>query len=129
MDKSMTEQTAWHGYICYSKDDVMLSMWSINGLWQHAADLPVQRIPLTDLSETLNETVTLTKREMAEKVRRIMDADLECPIIFSARGWLMDGSHRIMKALALGYTEIKVVRFVQDPPPDQMRPVSEVKIG
>ena len=120
------ENENWHGYICDSDDGVMLSMWSINRLWQYAAALPVEMIPLSEFAETLEETLTLTKREMAEKVRRIMDADLSCPIIFSARGWLMDGSHRVMKALSLGYTEIRAVRFQQDPPPDQIKPLREV---
>lgn len=125
----MIDQEKWHGYICFSGDGIMLSMWSINGLWKHADDLPIESIPLTELSRTLDETMTLTKREMAEKTRRIMDADLACPIIFAAEGWLMDGSHRIMKALALGHTEIAAVRFVQNPPPDQIKPISEVKLG
>jgi len=124
------EERDWHGYICSSEDGITLSMWSINGLWRHAASLPVENIPLSSLEQTLAETLTLTKREMAAKARRIMAADLECPIIFSERGWLMDGSHRIMKALALGHdtikaVRIKAVRFLQDPEPDHTKPVSK----
>ena len=55
-----------------------------------------------------------------------MEADLECPIIFAAQGWLMDGSHRIMKACALGLTEIKAVRFVENPAPDHVKPLEDV---
>jgi hypothetical protein len=124
-----SEKREWHGYICFSDDGIMLSMWSINGLWHHAASLPIENVPLSSLEQTLAETLTLTKREMAAKVRRIMAADLECPIIFSERGWLMDGSHRIMKALALGHDTIKAVRFLQDPEPDHIKPISEVQLG
>jgi len=123
------EEREWHGYICSSEDGVNLSMWSINGLWRHAASLPVEDVPLSSLEETLAETLTLTKREMAAKVSRIVTADLECPIIFSERGWLMDGSHRVMKALALGHDTIKAVRFQQDPVPDHIKPVAEVPLG
>ena len=123
------EEREWHGYICFSEDGVNLSMWSINGLWRHAASLPVEDVPLSSLEQTLAETLTLTKREMAAKVSRIVTADLECPIIFSERGWLMDGSHRIMKALALGHDTIKAVRFPQDPEPDHIKPVAEVPPG
>lgn len=125
----MVENEKWQVFVCSSEDGVMLSMWSIKGLWKHAAHLPVEMIAMEELSPTLDETLTLTKREMAEKTRHIMDANLEYPTIFSARGWLMDGSHRIMKALALGHTEIKAIRFPHDPPPDQIRPVDEVKLG
>ena len=71
----------------------------------------------------------MSKREMATEAKRIMDANLEYPVIFSAGGWLMDGSHRIMKASALGLEAIKAVRFSEDPPPDHYKPISELPIS
>lgn len=44
-------------------------------------------------------------------------ADLDYPIILSADGDIMDGNHRVMKALANGEKTIKAVRFKSDPLP------------
>ena len=51
-----------------------------------------------------------------------MQADFDYPIIFAAEGHLMDGTHRIAKAYALGLTHLKAVRFAVTPEPDERRP-------
>lgn len=122
-----TGEAEWQGYIGFSDDGETMSLWSINRLWELSASLPIERVALSSLTEVLDELVTITKREIAAEVRRIMDANLDYPVIFSARGWLMDGSHRIMKAAALGQSEILGVRFPQDPEPDHRRPIAELK--
>ncbi|MCB0105839.1 MAG: hypothetical protein KDE53_08015, partial [Caldilineaceae bacterium] len=50
--------------------------------------------------------------------QRILDADLNYPIILSAEGYLMDGGHRIAKAYLAGIPTISAVQFLQDPEPD-----------
>lgn len=52
-------------------------------------------------------------------VRRVQDCSLEYPIILSPLGEIMDGWHRICKAILEGRTTIKAVRLVQLPQPDQ----------
>jgi hypothetical protein len=49
-------------------------------------------------------------------------ADLDYPIIFAAEGRLMDGTHRIAKAYALGLSHLEAVRFTVTPEPDERRP-------
>lgn len=120
------EDEEWHGYIGFSDDGDVMSLWSINRLWKLGAALPTEMVALDSLSEILAESLTLTKREMAGEARRIMEADLDYPILFSARGWLMDGSHRIMKAYALGLDAIKAVRFETDPEPDHIKPIADI---
>ena len=114
----------WHGYIGFSDDGETMWLWSINRLWKLSALLPVEAVPLSSLSAVLDEILTMTKREMASEAKRIMEANLDYPIIFSAHGRLMDGSHRIMKAAALGQSTIKAVRFLQDPEPDHHRTIA-----
>jgi hypothetical protein len=48
----------------------------------------------------------------------MLDCDLAFPIILSSDGRVMDGMHRVGKALLQNYTEIEAVRFTQDPEPD-----------
>ena len=70
-----------------------------------------------DLDEQVWEHV-LTPRVVVEHMRRILDADLKYPIILSSDGWVMDGCHRLAKALAEGRETVTVVQFQTDPPPD-----------
>jgi hypothetical protein len=52
---------------------------------------------------------------------RIIDAvDLSFPIILGADGRVMDGMHRVAKALLQGRSEIEAVRFQVDPEPDHV---------
>jgi hypothetical protein len=48
----------------------------------------------------------MTCRNVAEHARLIEEADLGCPIILSSDGRVMDGMHRVLKALILGDSHI-----------------------
>ncbi len=55
---------------------------------------------------------------MVGHTRLILDCNLGFPIILSSDGRVMDGMHRVCKALLEGWTDIEAVRFVSDPAPD-----------
>jgi hypothetical protein len=57
---------------------------------------------------------------MVEHVRLIEEAELSFPIILSASGAVMDGMHRIARAVREGRTEIGAVQFDHDPDPDHV---------
>ena len=59
----------------------------------------------------------LTLREMVMHMRAVNAADIDKPIILDEDGELMDGRHRLMKAMLLGDKSIKVVRFDENPSP------------
>lgn len=59
-----------------------------------------------------------TCRAIVEHVRLIAETDLSYPIILSADGRVMDGMHRVAKALLKGQEMIEAVQFSQDPKPD-----------
>lgn len=46
---------------------------------------------------------------------------LEKPIILDEDGGLMDGRHRLMKAMLIGAETIKAVRFDENPEPCQVK--------
>ncbi len=61
---------------------------------------------------------------MAEVVRhaqRILEADAELPVILSADGHVLDGMHRISRALLDGLATVPAQRLVVDPDPDWLR--------
>jgi hypothetical protein len=60
---------------------------------------------------------TLRLRDFVMHMQAVLIADLEAPIILDEDGELMDGRHRIMRALHEGKTTIKAVRFDTNPPP------------
>ncbi len=59
-----------------------------------------------------------TCREVVDHARLMLDCDLAFPVILSSDGRVMDGMHRVCKALFENRTEIEAVRFVHDPEPD-----------
>jgi hypothetical protein len=63
--------------------------------------------------------VKLKSRSLpSQHIRLIETADLRFPIILSSEGRVMDGMHRVVKALLAGRATIDAVRFTVDPEPD-----------
>ena len=59
-----------------------------------------------------------TCRAITDHARLIQAADISFPIILSSDGRVMDGMHRVAKALLLGRATIEAVQFIVDPDPD-----------
>jgi hypothetical protein len=51
-------------------------------------------------------------------MRLVRDVDPSYPIILGSDGRLMDGMHRVARALLEGRTAVPAVRFAVDPEPD-----------
>jgi hypothetical protein len=60
----------------------------------------------------------MTRREVISHARLMLDCDLTFPVIRSSDGRVMDGMHRICKALLQGMDDIEAVRLVTHPEPD-----------
>ncbi len=101
-----------------------LQAWDVHRLIELARDLPVVRVPLSAIDEI--DTVYWfdddfekpTVRKVIEHAKLMQEADLAWPIILSRTGRVMDGMHRIAKALMEGHETIDAVRFEVDPEPD-----------
>ena len=59
----------------------------------------------------------LTVRQFVIHARRVDEADLAQPILLSAEGKMLDGFHRLAKALKVGLTHLPAKRFPTDPDP------------
>ena len=90
--------------------------WSVARLVALSRDFPVMEIPLEHLY-VYHKYEKLSLREMVMHVRAVMQADLSYPIILDEDGDLLDGRHRIMKAMLNGEKTIKAVRFDENPRP------------
>ena len=101
-----------------------LCAWNVHRLVELSQTLPRERVPLAAIRELdephwANERVQqLTCREIVDHARLMLECDLTFPIILSSDGRVMDGMHRVCRALLQGLSEIEAVRFIDDPAPD-----------
>jgi hypothetical protein len=90
--------------------------WSVKRLIALSSELEVMIIPLAHLN-VYNSMEKMTLREMAGHVEAVNSADMSHPIILDEDGDIMDGRHRIIKAIVTGAETIKAVRFAVNPEP------------
>ena len=90
--------------------------WSVPRLFELSKSLPVMDVPLSHLAVYYTYE-KLTLQDMVMHMRAVKAADLKTPIILDEDGELMDGRHRLMKAMLLGKRSIKAVRFEKNPSP------------
>lgn len=98
--------------------------WDVDRLVGLTKDFKRQRVKLDSIRE-LEENFWFagkndkpTIRAIVEHAKLIREADLGYPIILSSDGRVMDGMHRVAKALLEGEKTIEAVRFDEDPAPD-----------
>lgn len=101
-----------------------LRAWDVDRLVALSKSLLRERVPLAAIRE-LDEPYWSTGyehpptcRHVVEHARLIDEADLSFPVILSSDGRVMDGMHRVAKALLQGHSCIEAVRFSSDPEPD-----------
>lgn len=99
-----------------------LLAWDVDNLVHLSRELPVRAVPLAEIRELdeafLGEDEPATWRSFAAHARLVQEADLAYPIIRSANGAVMDGMHRVTKALVQGRQSIDAIQFAADPAPD-----------
>ena len=106
-----------------------LQAWDVDRLIALSANFPVKRVALSDVWEV--DTVYWfddaderpTVRNVILHAKLIDEASLAYPVIrrrLGADGRVMDGMHRIAKAILAGDTHIDARQFESDPPPDHV---------
>jgi hypothetical protein len=97
--------------------------WDIDRLLELTRDLPVEQVELTDVFEIdsvywFDEWQRPTVRRVVEHVRLVQEVDPSHPIILGPDGRVMDGMHRVARALLEGRTTIAARRLPVLPEPD-----------
>lgn len=100
-------------------------VWHIETVWRAALDLPVEEVPIYEIRE-IDEDCWFggrpaTVRDVVSHARRIVDADLSLPVILASDGQVLDGMHRIAKAVLCGQISVAAQRLATDPDPDWLR--------
>ncbi|KAA3604613.1 MAG: hypothetical protein DWQ06_03990 [Calditrichaeota bacterium] len=101
-----------------------LLVWDILKLIDLTEKLETKLIPLSEIKE-LDEAFWYdlgdsnpTCRNILEHSKLIDEADLSYPIILCNKGKIMDGMHRVCKALKIGKTHIEAIQFENYIEPD-----------
>ena len=100
--------------------EVGLRAWDVDRLVRLSGHLKSELVAVADIWE-VDEAYwgqPMTCRDVAEHARLIDEANFAFPIILSSDGRIMDGMHRVLKALINGRSQIEAVRFEIDPDPD-----------
>jgi hypothetical protein len=100
-----------------------LHAWHVDRLIALADALPEQGVPLAEILEIetaywFDHGYEPTVRAVVEHVRLVNEADLSYAIILDPEGRVMDGMHRVGKALLLGRSTIPAKRLQVLPDPD-----------
>ncbi|USD66822.1 hypothetical protein [Vibrio sp. SCSIO 43136] len=108
-----------------------LLAWDIFRLIELSRKLPVIEINLSDIQELDEEFwydlggARPTCRNVLEHASLIQNADLSYPIILCHEGRVMDGMHRVCKAVMLGKETISAVQFSTYLEPDYVGVASD----
>jgi hypothetical protein len=111
-----------HYYFRHAKDG--FDAWDVDHLIELSRALPVQEIDVASISEVDSvywigaDGSAPTVRILVGHMKLIEKVDLSFPIILSSDGLVMDGMHRVAKALLEGLPTVLAVRFVIQPDPD-----------
>ena len=98
--------------------------WDIDKLVEKSKNLPEIWVNLEDLKEVnenywyQNEKTVPSCKSLVEHMKLINEASLDYPILLSSDGRVMDGMHRVAKALLQGETKIKAKKFEEQIEPD-----------
>lgn len=100
--------------------------WHIETIWSAAEGLPTEEVLVAHFREVDEDCWfrggPATVRAVVDHARRIVDADLTRPVILAADGQVLDGMHRIAKAIFAGHDKVSAQRLPEDPAADWLTP-------
>ncbi len=94
------------------------SGWKATTLVEYAKDLEPFDLQLKALDISVKPFCIEDIRAVCLHMKRVELTNLEYPIIMDETGYIIDGWHRVVKALLAELETIKAVRFDEDPPFD-----------
>ena len=100
-----------------------LDAWDVDRLIELSAALRVEEVALEDIPEIdsvywFDESEVPTVRKVVEHFRLVREVDPSYPIILGPDNRVMDGMHRVARALIEGRNTIRAVGFGEPPEPD-----------
>lgn len=98
-------------------------IWNVNKLLVKTAHLQAKPVALTQIKEVdecywFEQGAPVTCRDLVQHMQLVEQADLAYPILLCAQGRLIDGMHRVAKALLFGHTHILTIQLTHEIAPD-----------
>lgn len=93
-------------------------VWKVLRLIQLTQNFEVLELDIRGFNVSFLKPEINTMNGFVTHMRRVNAADTNCPVILDEDGYVMDGRHRIAKALLENHKVIKAVRFEKTPLPD-----------
>lgn len=90
--------------------------FSIAELVKHSEKTPTTIVPIEaiDMSYFIADKSDII--EFCEHMKRVMKAEMKYPILLAPNGTLLDGRHRLAKAIIEGHKTVKLKRLKTMPP-------------
>jgi hypothetical protein len=100
-----------------------LDAWDVDRIVELTTSLPVEDVDLADLFEIdtvywFDDWQRPTVRKVVEHIRFVQEVDPSHPIVLGPDGRVMDGMHRVARALLEGRATITARRLRVLPDPD-----------
>ena len=98
--------------------------WDVDKLIENSKNFDIIEIEISQIREVdenfwyngQNDIPTI--RSIVDHMKLIEEVSLAYPIILSAENSVMDGMHRVSKALLKGIPKVRAVKFIKTPLPD-----------
>lgn len=94
-------------------------IWKAVSLIEAAKDLPIFQFDISTIS--LDEVIRwklVNVRDYVNHYQRVCKAELLNPLILRSDGYVMNGWHRIIKAISVNLKHLPAKQFKVDPEPD-----------
>lgn len=100
-------------------------IWDVHRLIRMSRGLRSVLVPLSQIAELdenwwHDDSDIPTPRSLAAHMALVRDADPAFPILLCPEGRVMDGMHRVVRALLDGHGHIAAIRFPTMPAPDHV---------
>lgn len=90
-------------------------VYNVNAALKLSEGLDVKELVIADMDIFYTAPCGSTLRSFIAHMKMVNDADLSVPILRNEDGVIIDGRHRLCKAILEGKETIKAVRFIADP--------------
>ncbi|MCP4989786.1 MAG: hypothetical protein GY928_28135 [Colwellia sp.] len=90
-------------------------VYNINACLTCAEGLEVRDVIIEDLYMGYDAPCADNFRSFISHMKMVEEADLSYPVLMNEDGVMLDGRHRLAKAILEGHETIKAVRFEKDP--------------
>ena len=93
--------------------------WNATTLVKAAVDCVVYDLPLYSIDFGVQPWSLDNMMDFAEHAKRVWECEMQYPIIIDRHGYIIDGWHRVIKAVLLKHKTIPAKRLTKMPDPDE----------